>query len=119
MPSLVEHFDVLVKLFGIAGVALFGLLGLQYRQLIGKVDRIESRMERHMDDEENQVWTGIRDLTDKLNEIQVENVEAHSQIQQNFGDQLAHNSERLARIEGKMPNGEIIEMLGILRKLNK
>jgi hypothetical protein len=112
MPSLVEHFDVLVKLFGIAGVALFGLLGLQYRQLIGKVDRIESRMERHMDDEENQVWTGIRDLTGKLSEIQLENVQAHAQIVTEYG-------QRLAKIEAKMPNGEISEMLGILRKLNR
>jgi RNA binding exosome subunit len=112
MPSLVEHFDVLVKLFGIAGVALFGLLGLQYRQLIGKVDRIEARMERHMTEEESKVWGGIRDLGDKLTEIQVENVKAHAQIVTEYG-------QRLAKIEAKMPNGEISEMLGILRKLSR
>jgi hypothetical protein len=112
MSSLAEHFDVVLAFSGLVGAGVLGLLGLQYRQLIGKVEKLEVRIERHMDEEENQVWTGIRELSDKLAEMHAENIEAHGQIRTEYG-------QRLATIEARMPNGEITEMLGILRGLAK
>jgi chromosome segregation ATPase len=100
----------------------------RYEEHVGAGERaltaLSARIERHMVEEENMVWTGVKSLGDKLNEIQVENVEAHATIQKEYGDRLAQNGERLAKIEGQvqgikraLPNGELQEMLDLLRKL--
>lgn len=85
---------------------------------------LTARIEKHMTDEEDQVWAGIRSLTNKLAEIQVENVEAHAEIKGQMDERLSHSIERLAKIEtrmetiqSKMPNGQIQEMLTLLKKL--
>lgn len=76
------------------------------------------RIDKHMTEEEQMVWTGIRALGDKLNEIQVENVEAHAQIVTEHGQRLAKIETRMETIQSKMPNGQIAEMLEMLRKLS-
>jgi hypothetical protein len=78
---------------------------------------LTARIEKHMTEEEAQVWTGIRSLSDKLNEIQVENVEAHAQIVTEHGERLAKIETRMESIQSKMPNGQINEMLALLKKL--
>ena len=78
---------------------------------------LNARIEKHMTEEEDQVWTGIRSLTEKLNEIQVENVEAHAQIVTEHGERLAKIEIRMENIQSKMPNGQITEMLALLKKL--
>jgi uncharacterized coiled-coil protein SlyX len=78
---------------------------------------LTARIEKHMTEEEAQVWTGIRALGDKLNEIQVENVEAHAKIVTEYGERLAKIETRMENISSKMPNGQINEMLSLLKKL--
>ena len=78
---------------------------------------LNARIEKHMTEEEQQVWAGIRALGNKLNEIQVENVEAHAQIVTEYGERLAKIETRMESIQSKMPNGQITEMLALLKKL--
>ena len=102
----------------------------RYEDHVGAGERalnaLAARIEKHMYEEENMVWTGVKSLTEKLSEIQVENVEAHATIVKEYGERMSANTERLAKIEGEMlhikralPNGELQEMLGLLKQLVK
>lgn len=89
----------------------------RYEEHVGAGDRalnlLQSRIEHHMTEEENTVWTGIRTLTDKLSEMQVENVEAHAGLK----ERLAKVEEKATQIKLGQPNGEIHEILALLKKL--
>jgi hypothetical protein len=77
------------------------------------------RIEKHMEEEEAQVWTGMKSLGDKLNEMQVENVEAHAKICNEYGARLTRIETKTEYIKNAMPNGELAEMLKLLRVLVK
>lgn len=83
---------------------------VEYKEHIGAGDamfkQLMDRVERHMTEEEDQVWSGITDLSNKLSAIHEDNLKAHTVI-----------VERLAKVEAKMPNGQLNEVLDLVRKL--
>ena len=81
------------------------------------LNALTARIEKHMTEEEDQVWTGIRALSDKLSEIALENVAAHGRIESEHGQRLATIETRMETIQKGMPNGQISEMLALLKKL--
>jgi hypothetical protein len=82
----------------------------KYEEHVGAGDKIlrelAARVERHMTEEEDKVWTGITKLNDRLIEIHTDNMEAHRMI-----------GERLARVENRMPNGELSRITTMLESL--
>jgi hypothetical protein len=84
----------------------------KYEEHVGAGDimfkQLMDRVERHMTEEEDQVWGGMRELGVRLSQIHEDNLKAHALI-----------VERLAKVETKIPNGEMIEILGLVRGLAK
>jgi hypothetical protein len=82
----------------------------KYEEHVGAGDKmfaqLMARVERHMTEEEDQVWGGMRELGNKLSMIHEDNLKAHTAI-----------VERLAKVETKLPNGELQEVLEIVRGL--
>lgn len=82
----------------------------RYEEHVGAGDKIleklMTRVERHMTEEEDQVWNGITELSNKLTTIHQDNLLAHSAI-----------VERLAKVEAKMPNGELTRLVGMVQSL--
>ena len=70
------------------------------------------RVTEHMKHEEEQVWPQVQ-LS--INALQAQMLANHEETLRQF----AQHGERLARVEGKMPNGEISEMHDLLAKLVK
>lgn len=81
------------------------------------LNALRARIERHMTEEEDQVWSGIRSLSDKLSEIALENVAAHGRIESEHGQRLATIETQMEAVKRGLPNGDIKEMLAILKRL--
>lgn len=92
-----------------------------YKEHIGAGDaaleKLFARVEKHMTEEEDQVWGGMDGLKTQLNLMQLENQKAHAEIINHFGPRLAAVETSVARIEKGLPNGELKEALAILREL--
>jgi hypothetical protein len=84
----------------------------KYEEHVGAGDKmfaaLMARVERHMTEEEDQVWGGMRELGVRLGQIHEDNLKAHATI-----------VERLAKVETKIPNGEMAELLGLVRSMAK
>ena len=82
----------------------------RYEEHVGTGDlllrQIGERIDHHMTAEEDKVWSGIDNLANQLSEMQKENLQAH-----------AYLTERLTRVETKMPNGQLDKMLQMLQVL--
>jgi hypothetical protein len=82
----------------------------RYEEHVGAGDqllkKLAERIERHMNEEEDKVWNGIGNLTNQLSQMQKENLEAHAFL-----------TERLVRVETKMPNGQLDKMVQMLQVL--
>lgn len=83
-----------------------------YEEHVGAGDKLfktlMDRVERHMTEEEDQVWSGINKLSDKLIQIHEDNLSAHALI-----------TERLTRVEAKMPNGELGKLASVVDQIAK
>ncbi len=93
----------------------------KYEEHVGAGDKelksLSDRVSTHMEKEETHVWGGIASLKEQLNEMQLENIQAHSEIVNSFSPRLATIETKVATIEKKMPNGELNEVIGLLRSL--
>ena len=82
----------------------------KYEEHIGAGDRmfkqLMDRVERHMTEEEDQVWTGMSKLSDKLGEIHEDNLKAHASI-----------VERLVKVESRLPNGELGKIQALVKEI--
>jgi len=92
-----------------------------YQEHVGAGDKalvaLSQRIERHMQEEEQTVWAGLRDLSDKLTEIQIENTNAHAEIVTKHGNRLATIEAQLGAVQRDLPNGDLREVLTLLKKL--
>jgi hypothetical protein len=82
----------------------------RYEEHVGAGDRImrelADRVEKHMTEEEDKVWTGIIKLGDRLTDMHTDNMAAHQTI-----------VERLAKVETKIPNGELTRLIDMVQGL--
>ncbi len=90
---------------------------VQYKEHVGAGDKdlksMNERMKEHMDREEREVWSGMRELKDMLMEMQLENTTAHATITTN----LAVMETRVITLEKRMPNGQIDKLVTLLGEL--
>jgi len=81
-----------------------------YKEHVGAGDKVlqemSARVSKHMDEEEEKVWGHMRVVSTKISDMQVENVEAHASL-----------TERLVRVESKIPNGQLDKMLCLIKEL--
>lgn len=93
----------------------------RYEEHIGAGDRalgsLTEKIEKHMEQEEAQVWRVVREVNEKLSQIQVENAEAHAEIVTSHGQRLATIEAQLSAVKRGLPNGDIQEILLLLKKL--
>jgi len=106
----------------------YGLIFQRVSKLEGRVDTIERtleeyekhtervdsglssltvRIDKHMTDEESKVWVGVDTITAKV-----------SAIQSTHGERLARIESGMEALHKTMPSDEIVEMLGLLRKMS-
>ena len=83
---------------------------VRYEEHVGAGDamfkQLMARVERHMTEEEDQVWGGMKELGNKMGIIHEDNLKAHAAI-----------VERIARMESKLPNGELAKLMGLVQTL--
>lgn len=93
----------------------------KYEEHIGAGDKalgfLTEKIEKHMEQEEAQVWRVVREVNEKLSQIQVENAQAHAEIVTSHGQRLATIEAQLGAVKRGLPNGDIQEILLLLKKL--
>jgi len=107
-------------LLGVLFTALAGMSGTYYKIIykrLGVLGVRVSEVERTLlampgREAVAQLGNGIDDLKEQMRAMQLENIEAHGKI-------VSDHGQRLARIESRMPNGELTEMLRLLRSMVK
>lgn len=104
----------------------------EYKTHVGigdaEMHALKTQIEAHMTEEETVVWSGMKNLGDKLTAIQVENVNAHAAIIEKGHQQRIDIAERVSSleaqqrailskvesIENKLPNGDSARLTKLL-----
>jgi chromosome segregation ATPase len=104
---------------------------VEYREHVGagedELRRMNARVEKHMTEEETQVWGAMREIQKSLADMKVENVEAHGNIiagRTQLVAEVAALGARITTMEPKVsdlhrerPNGELRMILSSLQQV--
>lgn len=99
---------VLLWLAGAAITVICALIGGMWANLASRIAANESRLEKHTGEETEGMWEKVDEIKDLVRQSQILNTEGHAQI-----------GERIARIESRLPNGELAEIKAMVSALMK
>jgi len=130
-PGVVSAIlGALLAIIGSLIVAFWNLIAYRLRKLEAvdeslntRLAAVEQELEKYMehvgvgDKQMVSVNDGLNQLSKQLNQIAMENIKAHADIITGFAPRLSTIETKVAAIERNMPNGELKEMLAMLRAL--
>lgn len=86
--------------------AYWALIATRLKSLEAADAAMAKELHDYIQQQDSEVANAIRGVTSKLTEFQLENVAAHASI-----------TERIVRVEAKMPNGQITKIMKGLERL--
>lgn len=97
---------VLLWIAGLLATTIGALIAGMWSNLSSRIADIAKRLERHVGEETEEMWEKVDEIKDLVRQGQILNTEGHAVL-----------GERLARMETKLPNGELIAMRSMLETL--